>query len=84
MSDHSDHGDYEVTRRLDLRGKVCPYPTLDTTATLRDMASGETLEVITDYYPAKETIPALMKDLGYGYELKDGDQPVSRILIRKS
>ena len=76
--------DSDVTCRLDLRGKVCPYPTLDTTAALMKMASGERLEVISDYYPAKDTIPALMKDLDHTCELRDGDGPVFRFLIRKS
>jgi TusA-related sulfurtransferase len=43
----------KVDHRLDLIGKVCPYPTVRTSVTLRDMASGEVLEVITDYYPAR-------------------------------
>lgn len=72
-----------VARRLDLRGKVCPYPTFETRLALNEMAVGEALEVITDYYPARQTIPQLMQDLGYGYELLDGDKPVFRFLIRK-
>ncbi len=74
----------EALRRLDLRGKVCPYPTVTTCLTLKEMAVEEVLEVITDYYPARQTIPALMKDLGYPCELVDGDQPVFRFVIQKS
>jgi TusA-related sulfurtransferase len=73
----------KVDRHLDLRGKVCPYPTLDTRLTLKKMAAGEVLEVVTDYYPARQTIQALMDDLGYPCELVDGDKPVFRFLIRK-
>jgi TusA-related sulfurtransferase len=50
---------------------------------LREMAVGELLEVVTDYYPAKQTIPMLMRDLGHPCELIDGDEPVFRFLIRK-
>jgi TusA-related sulfurtransferase len=50
---------------------------------LNAMAPGETLEVVTDYYPAKQTIPALMQELGYPCELKDTDQPVFRVIIQK-
>jgi hypothetical protein len=32
---------------------------------LNEMAPGETLEVILDFYPAKQTVPALMRELGY-------------------
>ena len=39
--------------RLDLIGKVCPYPTVKTNGTLKKMAAGEVLEVITDYYPER-------------------------------
>jgi TusA-related sulfurtransferase len=73
----------KIDRHLDLRGKVCPYPTLDTRLILKEMAAGEVLEVITDYYPARQTIRALMEDLGYPCELVDGDKPVFRFLIRK-
>ena len=74
----------KIDRRLDLRGKVCPYPTLESTLALNAMAAGEVLEVVTDYYPARQTIPQLMRERGYSYELLDGDQPVFRFLIRKS
>jgi len=73
----------KIERRLDLRGQVCPGPTFDTCMTLKGMAAGELLEVVTDYYPAKQTIPMLMRDLGYPCELIDGDQPVFRFLIQK-
>jgi TusA-related sulfurtransferase len=56
---------------------------MDTRLALKEMASGETLEVLTDYYPAKQTIPALMQELGYPCELQDGDRPVFRFIIRK-
>jgi TusA-related sulfurtransferase len=74
----------KVDRCLDLRGKVCPYPTLEPRLALNEMPAGEVLEVITDYYPARQTIPQLMQDLGYTYELVDGDKPVFRFLIWKT
>ena len=58
-------GSERIDRRLDLCGKVCPGPTFDTRMTLNEMAPGDRLEVTTDYYPAKQTIPMLMRDLGY-------------------
>ena len=73
----------KFARRLDLRGSVCPGPTYDTRMALNEMVAGETLEVTTDYYPAKQTIPMLMKELGYPCELKDADQPVFRFIIQK-
>ena len=73
-----------ITRSLDLRGEVCPGPTVDTRLTLKEMNPGEVLEVVTDYYPARQTIPALMRELGYPCELVDGDQPVFRFIIEKA
>jgi TusA-related sulfurtransferase len=73
-----------IHRRLDLRGHVCPGPTVDTRLMLKEMSPGEVLEVTTDYYPARQTIPTLMKDLGYPCELIDGDQPVFRFVIEKA
>jgi TusA-related sulfurtransferase len=73
----------KINRSLNLIGKVCPYPTLDTSSALQEMAPGEVLEVVTDYYPARQTIPSLMNDLGYPCELRDASQPVFRFLIRK-
>ena len=74
----------KIDQHLDLRGKVCPYPTLEPKLVLNEMSEGEVLEVITDYYPARQTIPRLMKELGYLCELVDGDKSVFRFLIQKS
>lgn len=73
----------KIDHHLDLRGKVCPYPTLEPRLILKEMSDGEVLEVVTDYYPARQTIPSLMKELGYLCELVDGDKPVFRFLIQK-
>jgi TusA-related sulfurtransferase len=47
------------------------------------MAEGETLEVILDYYPALQTIPDLMRELGYSYKLIDDIKPVFRFIIQR-
>ncbi len=73
----------KVDRQLDLIGKVCPYPTVKTNGTLKKMAPGEVLEVITDYYPARQTIPNIMQELGYPCKLIDGEKPVFRFIIQK-
>lgn len=73
----------KIDRRLDLRGKVCPYPTLEPRLALNEMTVGEVLEVVTDFYPARQTIPQLMGELGCPCELVDGDLPVFRFLIQK-
>lgn len=72
-----------IDRKLDLLGKVCPYPTLDTQTALREMTDGQTLEVVSDYYPARQTIPELLRELGYPYELLDDTERSFRFVIRK-
>jgi len=73
-----------IARRLDLRGAICPGPTVDTRLTLKEMAVGEVLEVMTDYYPARQTIPDLMHELGYPCEVVDGDKDVFKFIIEKA
>lgn len=74
----------KIDHRLDLKGKICPYLTLETSLALKKMAPGEVLEIIADYYPARQTIPDLTENLGYPYELIDGEQPVFRFIIHKT
>jgi len=52
--------------------------------TLKKMSTGKVLEVITDYYPARQTISNLMKELGYPCQLIEGEKPVFRFLIHKT
>jgi TusA-related sulfurtransferase len=61
----------KISRTLDLRGQVCPGPTVDTRLTLKELAAGEVLEVVLDYYPARQTIPDLMGELRFPCELEE-------------
>ena len=72
------------SRRLDMRGEVCPTPTAETLRVLESMTAGQVLEVECDYYHAKSTIPYLCDKRRYRYLLLDSDQPVWRIRIEKS
>ena len=45
---------------MDLREKVCPYPTAETPVALKKMAADKLLEVLTDYDPVRQTIPSLI------------------------
>ncbi len=82
--------DRRISRTLDLRGQVCPGPTVDTRLALKELAAGEVLEVVLDYYPARYTIPDLMNDLRFPCELVESDergpagQPVFRFFITKT
>jgi TusA-related sulfurtransferase len=49
---------------LDVRGSVCPGPTGDTLVALKKHSAGGKLVVITDYLPARQTIPRLVEQRG--------------------
>ena len=51
----------EITKSLDVRGKICPYPDMDTMTTLKKMEKGEVLEVLLDYPLSVERIPRNLK-----------------------
>lgn len=72
-----------VAKTLDLRGEVCPTPTDETMKVLDSMADGEVLEVLSDYYPAKTTIPWHCERRGYPYQFFDEGKPIWRIRIQK-
>ena len=74
----------KIDHRLDLIGQVCPYPTVKTIAAISKMDVGEVLEVTSDYYPARQTIPTLVHEKGYQCKLIDGDQPIFRVIIQKT
>lgn len=69
---------------LDICGKVCPYPTTEVYKALTGLPPGEALEVLSDYPPARFTIPALARDLGFLPELHDHRDGRFRIVIQKS
>jgi TusA-related sulfurtransferase len=52
------------TYTLDERGEVCPVPDVDTRRKLKEMKSGEILEVLVDYALSKERIPTGVKEVG--------------------
>jgi TusA-related sulfurtransferase len=62
---------------------VCPYPTTEVLDTLKRVPSGTILEVLSDYLPARYTIPAMVTDLGYGHTLQDNDDGTFTITIEK-
>ncbi len=49
---------------LDLKGKTCPYPVLLTKEKLKNLKSGDILEVVVDYQPARENVERVAKSGG--------------------
>ena len=46
-----------MTKQLDVRGEICPYPMMKASEALKKLPSGESLQVLTDHAPALSTIP---------------------------
>ena len=71
-------------KTLDYTGLKCPMPVLKTKKELRNLATGQIIEVIADDVGAKKDIPALLNKLGD--ELVEMKEDGSNIifLIKKS
>ena len=71
-----------VTKTLDVRGKICPYPDMDTMTTLKKMEKGEVLEVLLDYPLSVERLPRSAKKWKHKVlSIEQVDGPNHRILI---
>ena len=68
---------------LDLRGSVCPGPTGDTLAALKKLPAGGRLMVLTDYLPARQTIPRLVEQRGCSWRITEDDGETFRLEIVK-
>jgi TusA-related sulfurtransferase len=68
---------------LDLRGSVCPGPTGDTLAALKELPAGGMLAVISDYLPARQTIPPLVEQRGCSWQITEDDGTTFRMEIVK-
>ncbi len=74
--------DIAVTKTLDVRGEICPYPDVNTMTTLKKMKKGEILEVLVDYPMSVERIPRNVKKGGHKLlAVEQVDGPNHRILI---
>ena len=68
---------------LDVRGSVCPGPTGDTLEALKELPAGSKLVVITDYLPARQTIPRLVQQRGCSWRITEDDGETFRLEIVK-
>ena len=60
-----------MSRILDVRGEICPYPMMRTVTELKKLSSDEgSLEVLTDHAPALDTIPTQAARLGFATEIE--------------
>jgi TusA-related sulfurtransferase len=54
-----------MSKQLDVRGEICPYPMMKASEALKKLAGGESLQVLTDHAPALSTIPWEAAKHGY-------------------
>lgn len=70
------------TKTIDERGKICPYPDVDTMTTLKKMKKGEILEILIDYPLSVERIPRSAEKNGHKVlSVKQVDGPNHSIII---
>ena len=70
------------TKTIDERGKICPYPDVDTMTTLKKMKKGEILEVLIDYPLSVERIPRSAQKNGHKVlNVTQVDGPTHSIII---
>lgn len=75
----------EVESKVDTIGQACPVPVLLTRRGLKTIESGQILEVIGDFFPAKKNITDYAEK--HGHEVIDVVEPdengIYKILIKK-
>jgi TusA-related sulfurtransferase len=79
----AEEGREGTPMELDVRGSVCPGPTGDTLAALKKLSAGDKLVVISDYLPARQTIPRLVEQRGCSWRMTEDDGQTFRLEIVK-
>ena len=75
----------KADKQIDIRGQICPYTLMETRDALKEMATGQVLEVICDYEPAaKTTIPNFCEKKGYPLETVEEGPNLWRLYIRRT
>jgi len=73
-----------MSKTLDVRGEICPYPMMRTVSALKKLAPDEhSLEVVTDHAPALDTIPTQAARLGFETEVQEAGGSEWRITLRR-
>ncbi len=76
--------EFAISDSLDVRGEICPYPDIKARKKLKEMESGQVLEILTDYPLSLERIPRSSEKEGHEVlKLEKIDKgPDHRIIIR--
>jgi len=74
----------DVDLRIDVRGRICPYPALAVKKALRDMGRRRVLEVLIDYEPTvTTTLPGFCRRAGLRMEAAPDGERSWRVRIEK-
>ena len=75
----------QINQTADIRGKICPYTLIETREALKKIATGQVLEVISDYEPAATaTIPNFCAKKGYLFQTIPNGEGRWRLLIERT
>ncbi|OCX43162.1 SirA-like protein [Campylobacter ornithocola] len=74
----------KITYSLNLEGEACPYPAIATIEALKELKSGEILEILCDCPQSINSIPHDAKNRGFKVLEINQDGPTLRFLIQKS
>ena len=75
----------QVDASIDIRGQICPYTLIETRDKMKEMTTGQVLEVICDYEPAaKETIPNFCNKKGYPFDTIEVGPSLWHIRIQRT
>ena len=67
-------------KTVDVLGKTCPYPILETGAALRKIYAGDVLEVLVDYEPsARDGLPKFCKKYECKFEKVEERSPDGKV-----
>ena len=69
--------------KLSVMDKVCPMPVLMMRRKLDKMESGQLLEIVGNYLPAKDNIQRAVKSLGHEVVEVDEGQGTYRLVVKK-
>jgi tRNA 2-thiouridine synthesizing protein A len=70
-------------KTLDVCNEVCPMPVVKTGGALKEMKSGETLEVIVDYPPSRENVQRFAAHEGHKVIGVTEEEGLVKIVIKK-
>ncbi|HMF33601.1 MAG TPA: sulfurtransferase TusA family protein [Candidatus Lokiarchaeia archaeon] len=75
--------DVEPDVKLDVTGEVCPMPAADTRKTMRNLSSGQILEVVGDFECAAENIRNMAEKNGGEVLTEETAKNYFRVVIKK-